>query len=112
MAIQMLSSLYLRLLALRLWTVKTYREMAERNPDYIIYNIVNPILARIDTILDTPIRSLLIHFRLLLSILVTEVFVKSIQNLLYPVTKIASPIIGLLTGEVRSENEVKPAKVL
>ena len=53
---------------------KTYREMAERNPDYIIYNIVNPILARIDTILDTPIRSLLIHFRLLLSILVTEVF--------------------------------------
>ena len=89
---------------------QTYRDMAKTNPDYIIYNIVNPILSRIDTILDMPIRSLLETLPTLAQYLGNGGLQKSITNLLYPITKIASPVIRLLTGEVRSEKEVKPEK--
>ncbi|MDE6124591.1 MAG: hypothetical protein K2G22_05100, partial [Eubacterium sp.] len=89
---------------------QTYRDMAEINEDYIIYNILNPILTRVDEILDMPVRSLLDTLPTLAQYLGNGGLQKSITNLLYPFTKILSPVVRLLIGEVRSENDVKPEK--
>ncbi|MDE6506358.1 MAG: hypothetical protein K2K71_03775, partial [Eubacterium sp.] len=94
----------------------TYRWMADEvnnpngNADYIIYNILNPILARVDEILDMPIRSLLDTLPTLAQYLGNGGLQKSITNLLYPFTKILSPIVRLVLGEVRSEKEISPYK--
>ena len=85
---------------------KTYREMAEINPDYILYNIINPILLRVDEMLDKPIRSVLDTLPKLAQYIGNGGLQESITNLLYPITKIASPIVRLVLGEVRSETEV------
>ncbi|MDE7124095.1 MAG: hypothetical protein K2N83_01225, partial [Eubacterium sp.] len=94
----------------------TYRWMADEvnnpngNADYIIYNILNPILARVDEILDMPIRSLLDTLPTLAQYLGNGGLQESITNLLYPITKIASPIVRLILGEVRSETEISPTR--
>ena len=91
-----------------------FRAMADEskggNQDYIIYNIVNPILARADEILRYPVNSLLETLPTLAQYLGNGGLQESIKNLLYPFTKLLSPVIRLVLGEVRSANEVKPEK--
>lgn len=89
---------------------QTYRDMAKINADYIIYNIINPVLTRVDEILDMPVRSLLDTLPTLAQYLGKGGLQKSITNLLYPITKIASPIVRLILGEVRSETEISSYK--
>lgn len=93
---------------------QTYRDMADEskggNKDYILYNIINPILARADVILQAPVNSLLETLPTLAQYLGKGGLQKSITNLLYPFTKLLSPVIRLVLGEVRSEKDVTPEK--
>ncbi|MDE6110816.1 MAG: hypothetical protein K2F65_02745, partial [Eubacterium sp.] len=85
---------------------QTYLDYIDIDDDYILYGIIDPILARVDAILADPIREVLDTLNSLAVYIGNGGLQETIKNLLYPITKILSPIVRLLLGEVVSENQM------
>ena len=85
---------------------QTYLNNVAIDRDYILYGIIDPILARVDEILDRPVREVLDTLNSLALYLANGGLQESIKNLLYPITKILSPVVRLILGEVVSDNQI------
>ena len=70
-----------------------YRADAEKNPDYAIYNIVYPLIERIDTIMQRPVRGLLDTLPTLANFINAGGIRQRFSNLLFPID---SPLFALL----------------
>lgn len=80
-----------------------YRADAEKNPDYAIYNIVYPLIERIDTIMQRPVRGLLDTLPTLANFINAGGIQTAIQNLLFPIDSLLQIIVDLLMDDFDTE---------
>ncbi|MDE6413438.1 MAG: hypothetical protein K2K42_06100, partial [Eubacterium sp.] len=85
---------------------ETYLKNVAYDSDYILYGIIDPILARIDDILADPVGELLDTLNSLALYIGNGGLQESIKNLLNPLTKLLSPIVRLVLGEVVDDNQI------
>ncbi|MDE7124714.1 MAG: hypothetical protein K2N83_04425, partial [Eubacterium sp.] len=81
----------------------TYRSMAASNADYAIYNIVNPLIARVNDIMHYPVRNLLSTLPTLANFINVGGIQKAVENLLYPIVSLLDPVVDLIMDEFGTE---------
>ncbi|MDE7124016.1 MAG: hypothetical protein K2N83_00815, partial [Eubacterium sp.] len=70
------------------------------NTDYVLYNILNPVINKIGTIMDDPLNQALDLVTSLAAFVDKGGLQKAIEELLYPITQMFGPIIKLATRGV------------
>ncbi|MDE6124340.1 MAG: hypothetical protein K2G22_03815, partial [Eubacterium sp.] len=70
------------------------------NVDYVLYNILNPVINKIGTIMDDPLNQALDLVTSLAAFVDKGGLQKAIEELLYPITQMFGPIIKLATRGV------------
>ena len=88
-----------------------YVEMAKADSDNILFNIIYPLLAKIDSFAADPVGELLLTLPSIVNYLKDGGLQLTIQNLLYPIVNPLDPIVRLVTGDMKGENEIKPEEI-
>ncbi|MDE6123913.1 MAG: hypothetical protein K2G22_01615, partial [Eubacterium sp.] len=78
---------------------QTYRDMAKTNSDYAIYNIINPLISRVNDIMHYPVRNLLSTLPTLANFINVGGIQKAVENLLYPIVSLLNPVVDLIMDD-------------
>ena len=76
--------------------------MAATNSDYAIYNIINPLISRVNDIMHYPVRNLLSTLPTLANFINVGGIQKAVENLLLPITSLLDPVVDLLLDDFKS----------
>lgn len=76
-----------------------YAKAAKKNSDNLIVNILNPLLDRVDEIAKNPVKEIALILPQISNFIDKGGVQKAIENLLYPVTNLVSPLLNVITGD-------------
>lgn len=76
-----------------------YTSDAKQNADYLIYNIVDPLLKQVDAILANPIAKIAEILPMAANFIGKGGIQFAVENLLYPVTNLVNPVLKIFTDE-------------
>lgn len=76
-----------------------YKKDAEKNSDNLLLNIIDPLLTRLDEILKDPIREAALILPQVSNFISKGGVQKAVENLIYPLTNLAAPILNVVTND-------------
>lgn len=80
-------------------SVSQYAKSAKRNSDNLVLNVINPLLEQVDTILSNPVKEIALILPQASNFIDKGGVQKAVENLLYPVTNLLSPLLSVMTNE-------------
>lgn len=80
-------------------SVSEYRKAAQNNPDNLLINIAEPLLTRVDEILADPVNEVTEVLPQVANFIDKGGIQKAVENLIYPIANLASPILSVVTNE-------------
>lgn len=80
-------------------SVSDYRKAAQNNPDNLLINILEPLLTRVDKMLSDPVNEITAVLPAVSNFIDKGGVQKAVENLIYPVSNLVSPILSVVTDE-------------
>ncbi|MDE6111740.1 MAG: hypothetical protein K2F65_07475, partial [Eubacterium sp.] len=80
-----------------------YRADTARDSNYAIYDILNPLIARVNTLMRYPTRGVLGTLARLANFVNVGGVQKAIENLLRPITVLLNPVVDLITDDFEGD---------
>ena len=86
-------------------SIDEFATQTEENPDYLLFNILNPILSQLDKFIADPASTLYASLPTLAAFINSSGLEYSIVNILYPLTNLINPLFRLALPDGFAENK-------
>lgn len=80
-------------------SVSKYQKDAKKNTDNLLINIIDPLLTRVDEILNNPIKEVTAILPQVSNFISKGGVQKAVENLIYPITNLVKPVLSVLTND-------------